>query len=211
MNVATALAFLLALSARAIAADATPPAADTAPKLVLEADPLDPPQVDRRRASTLEGLSEFDVTLRGGMVLFTGDFQSDPEPCVGLLLRTPVPWFSRALGGRLGLFLSGTASSIEREAEPAFQEPKGDLLFGEAGLDLAVATGKSFTLSLQAGGQYADYGDVSRLDNGFGLLTGARTGVRVVGNAWLTYDFECVFVQNQDLLLFNFLGLAFGF
>jgi hypothetical protein len=174
-----------------------------------------PQAASRASSGALFDFRGFEAAARGGIVWFSENYEADPEPCAGLLMRAPMPWLSRGLFGfsedRFGFFVSATASQIDRGFEPPFQQPDGTLLFGNAGVDFSLARSDSFVLATQAGAQYADYGDVSRLENGVGFVTGLRTGVRIARGLWLTYDADVVFAHAGDKLVFNFLSLTLGF
>src|SRR5262245_59737747 len=73
----------------------------------------------RATADTFLDFDRFEAALRGGTVIFSGDFKSDPKPCVSLMGRAPMPWVSRGLLGLkkddVGLYAELGFSSINRD------------------------------------------------------------------------------------------------
>lgn len=160
-------------------------------------------------------LGRMELGLRFGLLAFSEDFESDPQLASSLFLRAPSPWLSRDVFGLeeddLGAFLMLTVSRIDREVDPEFEHPEGNLVFAALGLDCTFARGEIFLAQAQLGFQYGYYGDVSDTENGVAILLGLLGGIRVAEDAQITLNPQVGISDAGDQLYFVQLGFQIGF
>lgn len=167
------------------------------------------------RDRDLFAFDEAELTVRGGMLWFSSDFEADPEPCGGLLFEVPMPIVSRGIFGLprngLGLFASITASQIDRDFTPPLEDPDGTLIFADFGAHLSLVRNDTWTARLYGGYQYGNYGGVSETRDGSAGLVGAGVGVNLTKGLRATWTGEAAFGYEGDFLIFNFIGLQIEF
>lgn len=151
--------------------------------------------------------------LLGGMVLYSGNFESDPQACGSLAARAPLPWVSRGLLGlsedKFGLFLGAGFTSVDRDFE-VIEEPDGSVMFFSGGLDYTLMNGDAFRLMGKVGFQYDSFGSVSELDSGFAFLAGASASIQISDGISFGYTPEFA-LGAGDWLMFNQVGVGIDF
>lgn len=157
------------------------------------------------------GTDRAELCPRLGFVLFSEDFEADPEVAGSLFVRASMPWLSLELGGAAddtwGGFAELTFTSIDRELTPPVPEPDGSLFFVSAGLDYKLYGDDRWMVRAEAGVQYGRFGDVTDLDDGFALRLGVNAGWRVAENIWITVDPHGGFGDGGDHILFLMAGV----
>jgi hypothetical protein len=156
----------------------------------------------------------FEVGVHIGAVVFSGDFEADPEFSAGITGRAALPWFSKTLLGMedraaFGLFVDLTVSAISRDI-PVLEEPDGTLIFFTIGLDYSVYRDETFVVRPQMGLQFGHFGGVTDLDNGLAFVLGVEGGVT------FAEGFRAVFIPqlaigDGDTVFFLNLGVVYSF
>ena len=150
------------------------------------------------------------VSTLFGMISYSNEFDADPEPAVGAIFRTPLPYLSAEMfglePGDLGLYAEIAATRIERDSPlPVTEEAGSPTIFG-IGLEYTPERSESLFLSFQLGAHYTHFGDVDGLDDGFGLNVGLATGVPL-GSGWNLFVMpQVLFGQGGDRLYAGFIG-----
>lgn len=157
---------------------------------------------------------DIEVHLRGGYVLFSEDYEADPEPAGGVLLRLPLPRLSDQLlpwKGDLGIFVEATFSILDRESEPAPLEPEDSIHFISAGIDAPLLQFDGFRLQAQIGLQYGDFGRVTRMENGIAFLAGLRLEVDLLPGLAFTLEPEIALGDRNGYIVFALGGVRLEF
>lgn len=153
-----------------------------------------------------------EVGVRAGMAFFSGDFEADPSPSVAVHARAPMPWLSpasRANAELFGAFVQLGAAPIDRDLR--VEDPDGTAFFLAVGADFTFVRDGTWLLMAHAGPQYASYGGVSGLDDGLGLLLGARGGVDLGRGLSITGGPEVSFGGGGDRVAFMYVGVLLDF
>lgn len=160
-------------------------------------------------------LDWLELQVRIGLGVFSEDYRIDPSPFIGIATHAPLPWLSPASdpsGEYFGLFLDlSLFPSIERTLDPAPDNNSGMILLLGLGLDFTVIRNQTLYLALQAGVQYAWYGGIEGLQNGFQPLGGLMFGVHLGSGMTLTTALAASFGNAGDSILTASLGLIFEF
>lgn len=160
-------------------------------------------------------LRKVDVEPHASMLLFSEDFHADPALGGGLSIHFPMPWLSRKVFGLshddFGLFIDGTAATMERDLIPEVEEPDGMAFFLGAGLDYALLKGETFQVAARLGVQYGNFGGISDSDDGIAALPGLSAGLRLGPSLTLSYRFEWGLADAGDGIMFHSLGFRVAF
>ncbi len=176
---------------------------------------LQPPQMELQ-----EGPAPFldfgwlEMHPRLGMAVFTEDFHIDPSPCFGLEFRAPFPFLSppsNPHGEYFGLFLELDSAIIERTLVPELEQARGVMVTVMTGLDYALLRNETWRLLIRGGGQYANYGGVTDLREGWGGMAGLTAGLTVSRSVSLTLAPTVMFGRGGDHVLLGFVGLSVEF
>lgn len=122
-------------------------------------------------------LDRLELGAWAGMVMYSEDFESDPMPAGGIVLRAPMPWISTD-ATEFGAFVHFTGAQVDRDLD-FLEENSGTVFFFGAGADLNLISDERWSLRAQAGVQYEYFGNVTDLDDGFAGLVGLSAGVNV--------------------------------
>lgn len=191
------------------AAAALPAAADELP-LRLQDDPA-----PAASGSALVDLSRLEIQLWLGMAGASSDYETDPSPAGGALLRAPMPWLSKDLFGMaddaFGVFVQAAVSSVDRELDPAPPDASGPVTFAGLGIDFALVRDESALLAVQAGVQYVHFSGVFEADDGAGFLVGLMGGLKIGERTWVTLNPQWTIGDDGEFLWTAGLGILAGF
>ena len=164
------------------------------------------------------GLLDFDwmeLHARVGIASFTDDFRIDPTFQVSLVAHVPMPWLSPSSdpgGDYFGAFLGVTLiPGVERDLNPAPDNADGSIFLVHFGADYTVLRNQSLYLAVELGGQYASYGGIADLSDGFGIFTGVNGGLHLGGGLTLGLALETALVDNGDRIDLFSLDLVIEF
>lgn len=156
-----------------------------------------------------------EIGLRGSILVFSDDFEADPEAGGGVYLRAPMPWISRDLLGLseddVGIFADLTMSVIDRDLTPEPKNPDDTLFFAGAGLDYTIVEDDTFLLRVQISFQYVNFGGVTDLDDGFAFRPGVLAGLRLADWLSVTVNPEVGFSDAGARIIFGHAGLIIRF
>lgn len=189
-------------------------ALEIAASLLLSLQAQDKAKRQTQATQEFIDLSRLELEGRAAFLIFSGDFDADPEAGGGLMARAPLPWFSRLLGmakDDVGLFVDLTASTVSRDFDPEPEDPDGSVFLATIGLDYSFVRNATWVVRGLIGIQYSDFGDVTGLDSGTGLLVGAAASISLGKGFWLSYTPEMSFGDSGDWIFINNLGLAIDF
>ena len=126
---------------------------------------------------------KIEAGLWAGIVGSSGDFDSDPQFGAGLMVRAPLPWLSRYVldmaADDVGLFISAAFTSLDRDLDPAPENPDGSVVMLAVGLDYTFVRSDGWLLMAQAGLQYLNFGDIFETENGLGFFGGLTAGIEL--------------------------------
>lgn len=155
---------------------------------------------------------DLDLSIRAGLVFYSGEFEADPEGVASLRARLALPWASELIGASapraLGAFLEAGLSAIDRDLD--LEDPSGTVMLAGAGVDWIFLEEGPVRFSTHLGVAFAAFGDVTGVDDGPGLLLGGEAGVRVSDSVRVTYSPEIV-AGGGDWLFLNQVGVSIGF
>lgn len=214
----TALALVLALVQASETAAAAKPRARQEEKQPVPAPPQERLPRELRLEDESGGLLDFEwleLQARVGIAVFSDTFRIDPSPQISLLLHAPMPWLSPSSdpgGDYFGAFVELTVvPGAERDLDPPPNGTSGTILLVNLGIDFTLLRNQSLLALLRAGGQYASYGGIADLNDGFAPLAGAELGVYLGGGLTLALAGEAAFVDDGDTILLGSLGLVIEF
>jgi hypothetical protein len=149
-----------------------------------------------------------------GMAIFTEDYHIGPSPFLSILARAPVPLLS--LGGPddeyFGMFAeAGFMPSVSRDIFPKLDKASGSIMFGTFGLDFTFLRNQSLFLGIKVGAQYAWYGGITDLVNGFATMGGFDAGVYLGSGMTLTLAPEVIFGNAGDRIYLASVGMLIEF
>ncbi len=172
-----------------------------------------PPQA-RSSSRPFVDFDWLELTPRVGFAFFSEDFESDPSLSAGVAARAPMPWLSPASnpgGEYFGLFAGLSAAMIDREIEPEPDQPDGWAFFLSLGVDYTLFRDATWLLMAQAGGQYANYGGITDLEDGFGFVAGLAVGLNLAEGVALAYSPEFNFGRAGDWIHLSSIGFMIQF
>lgn len=182
--------------------------------LLSQESPVEPVPAVPKPCGAFIDLLRLEVGVSGGVVAFSGDFESDPQAYGLLHLRAPLPWLSRYVLGFdcdiLGLFAQGGAGRLDRDLDPAPPVADDTLLLGAMGLELSLVPEDAWRLRLQGGAGYVDFGDVAGVDSGAAGLLGLHAGVALTESLWLTALPQAYFGGEDEMFTLS-LGISVSF
>ena len=200
------------------------PEAPPAKEMKQEKPEQEPPKLDpffpgRRRGVADPGMfldtESLAVGIRMAFVSFTSDFDTDNTVAGSLLLRAPSPWLSRGLLSMdrddVGLFTELTVTGIDRQGVPNSETPDGTILFLTLGFDYQLVCDASSSLTVQAGGQYANFGGVTDTQDGVGLLIGLNGSWKVSDGLAAFLSPQMAFGNADDRIFFIHVGVRIEF
>ncbi len=195
-------------------------AADAAaPKKQEEKPPAEAPPEAPALNPKDEGLPwvDFDwieLEPRFGLALFSDGYKTDPAPFLSLLIHAPLTLLSPASnpgGEYFGLFAEvNFFPRVTRDLDPEPEKVSGSILFFNMGFDFTFLRNQSLYLAARAGFQFAWYGGISDLSDGFGAMAGIEGGFFVGKGLTLTLGSE-IALGDGDHVLLNSLGLLIEF
>jgi hypothetical protein len=184
-------------------AEPPPPAPLEAPALKLEDEGL--PWID---------FDWVELEPRLGVGIFSSGYKMDPSPFISLLTHVPLTLLTPSSdpgGEYFGLFAEvNFFPSVTRDLDPEPDKVSGSLLFLNLGVDFTFLRNQSFYLAARAGFQYALYGGISDLNDGFGFMAGAEGGIYLGKSLTLTLGPEVAFGDGDNVILTS-LGLLIEF
>jgi len=187
---------------------ALPAAADELPLRLQDPAPAS-------AGSSFFDFSRLELGIWLGIAGASSDYESDPSPAGGGLLRVPLPWLSSDLLGMkddaFGVFVQGSVTSVERELDPAPPDAAGPVVIGGLGLDFALVRDESHLLMAQLGVQYVHLSGVFEADDGAGLLLGVMGGLKIAERSWVTLNPQWTLGDEGEFLWTLGLGVLVGF
>jgi hypothetical protein len=188
---------------------------------------LDEAAEPARAAAGSDGLVDFDhveAAVRASLLVFSENFEADPEPGFGVFLRAPMPWSSlqeRGWTGKVevdawdegyfGVWVEFEMSSIDRTFDPPLLKPDGSIFFVGAGIDYTFYRDDTWQLMLKLGGQYGNFGGVTDTVDGAAVTVGLTLGVQASEGLWITWTPEVALAERGDHIIFNHLGFLYKF
>lgn len=204
--------------------DPSPPADGlwTAPLSWLEATPE--PAKQGSDPDALVDFGHVEGAVRAALLVFSDDFEADPEPGFGIFLRAPMPWSSLQPDGwtgkvdvdgwnegYLGVWFEFIVSSIDRSFEPPLETPDGAIFFLGLGIDYTFYRDDTWQLMFKLGLQYGNFGSVTDLVDGGAVTVGVTLGVQASEGLWITWTPEVALADAGDHIIFNHLGILYKF
>jgi hypothetical protein len=170
-------------------------------------DPLPRGMPLRRRPALDFEHTEFTPFL--GAVLFSSAFEADATYAAGMLVRLP----TSLLDDRVGLWVEGVASHVERDL-PSYQpDREGNFYLFGGGIDFEVVHTEFVFLRPQVGFLYAYFNDVNELENGFGVTGGLAFGwhwIKFTRSVSISLMPQFVF-DSEDWMFLVTVGMGFDF
>jgi len=148
-----------------------------------------------------------------GFLNFSSSFKDQIEFSGGLTLRVPSPLISSSFGsdpGLVGFFLDLSAATINRNI-PAATGTSGALLFVSGGTEFGIIRDESFETQAQVGFQYGYFGGVTGLTDGFALLVGVRSALKLGEGVWAVLNPQVTFANGGNRIFFLNAGIDIGF
>ncbi|HEX7902094.1 MAG TPA: hypothetical protein VF950_30320 [Planctomycetota bacterium] len=159
-------------------------------------------------------LRRLEVDLLAGAMVYSGDFESDPQALGLVYLRAPLPWLSRYVLGFecdvLGAFAQAGAGSIDRDLEPLPDQPDGTVGLAAVGMEASLVPEDAWRLRIQGGLDYVHFGDVDGVDSGAGLLLGINAGAALSDRVWISLLPQAHF-GGEDAIFTLSAGLSIRF
>ena len=144
-----------------------------------------------------------------GMVMYSEDFESDPMPAGGLVLRAPMPWLSPVddpEDDTFGLFVNFTGTRLDRDLD-FLEKASGTVFLIGVGMDYLLSEGPSMNLRAQLGIQYEMFGDVWDTEDGFATVLGLAGSLRLGSGILLSLTPQAYIADAGDWIS----ALQFGF
>ncbi len=161
------------------------------------------------------GVDRIQLSLVGGVLFFSSDFEADPAFVGGVSLRAPLPWLCREVmdlpDDDIGMFAGLRFSSVERDLEPPIDDDSGLVVLADAGLDYVLYREEDWTLMARAGIQYGRFGGVEGLENGFAALVGVDVAAGVTEGIQITLAPQVSFGDAGDFLVIVQAGVLIEF
>jgi hypothetical protein len=178
------------------------------------ARPTTPPAPQEADGSAFIDFHRTELEPHLGVLAFASDYESSAKFGGGVLVRAPLPWFSRDVLGferdAVGAFLDLTISSIVRDID-LLDQKSGTLMFVTLGLDYAFYSDENFRAQLQLGVQYGYFGGVTDLHNGIAPLVGLAARLALGPGIGLTFNPQAGFGDSGDTIYFINLGVQIDF
>jgi hypothetical protein len=156
-----------------------------------------------------------EIQPRVGLALFTEDYHIDPSPYFSLLAHVPLTLLSPSSdpgGEYFGLFAEANFfPQVTRDIDPEPDNPSGSILVFNMGFDFTLLRNQSLYLVLQGGAQFAWYGGITDMNDGFGSMAGLSAGVYLGKGLTATLGSEVSFGTGGDRIYMNSLGLLIEF
>ena len=172
------------------------------------------PQKQEGDGSAFLDLNRTELGAHLGVLAFASDYESSAKFGGGLLLRAPMPWFSRDVCGlekdNFGLFLDLTVSSIDRDID-VLKKQSGTLFFVALGMDCSFYEDESWRFQGQLGIQYGYFGGVTDLHNGVAPLLGLAGRYNVDKGFGITLNPQIGFGHSGDVIFFINFGAQIDF
>jgi hypothetical protein len=179
---------------------------------VLCQDPVPEPV---RPSPAFLDFDRLEAGLRFGCIRFGADFEADPEPAAGAVVRIPSPWLSRGVFGLesddVALFLDFTGSRLERDADQVAEDPDATIHFAGLGVDWTFARSETLSASAHVGLQYGWFGGVDDTEDGVAFLAGLAGSVRFSDAVRVSLSPQASVADAGDRLYFLHLGLHLEF
>ena len=157
--------------------------------------------------------SGLEAKTWAGMVMYSEDFESDPMPAGGLVLRAPMPWLSPAddpEGDYFGLFVHFTGTRLDRDLD-FLEKASGTVFLFGVGIDYLLSESPSMNLRAQLGIQYEMFGDVWDTDDGFATVLGLAGSLRLGSGVQLSITPQAYIADAGDWISALQFGLTFKF
>lgn len=156
-----------------------------------------------------------ELQPRVGLALFTEDYHIDPSPYLSLLAHAPLTLLSPSSdpgGEYFGVFAEASFfPQVTRDIDPEPDSPSGSVLLFNMGIDFTLLRNQSLYLVVMGGFQYAWYGGITDMTNGFGSMAGLSAGVYLGKGLTATLGSEVAFGAAGDRIYMNSLGLLIEF
>jgi hypothetical protein len=162
-----------------------------------------------RPGGPLVDFDHMELNLFAGGCGFSDDFFSDPSGCGGAFLRAPAPGLP--VLKNLGVFAEVMATSMDRDITPPPSTTRGTVLLLGGGADYTFMRDEEFMLMGQGGLVFADFGGITDLGNGFGVLVGALGGINVDKGVWMTYNPQIAAAGSSEWIIFHNFGVHIEF
>jgi len=171
-----------------------------------------PPLEFKEEGSSFIDFDWLEMQPRVGMAIFSDDYHIDASPSFGVQFRAPMTCLSPGSnphGEYFGVFAEADAMFIERTIR--VDDPKGVALLLTFGFDYSLFRDGTWLLMIRGGAQYATYGGVSDLEDGFGAVAGLSIGLTLSRSLSLTLCPEMVFGQAGDNIILGYAGMVIEF
>ena len=172
------------------------------------------PQGQETSGSEFLDLHRAELGVHVGVLAFASDYESSAQFGGGVLLRAPMPWFSRDVCGmekdNFGLFLDLTVASIKRDID-ILEKKSGTLLFVALGMDCNFYEDETFRFQAQLAIQYGYFGGVTDLHNGFAPLIGLAGRINVDKGIGITFNPQFGLGDSGDFVFFLNVGAQIDF
>jgi len=197
------------------AAAATPKKQEEKPQEPVPPPPLEAPAMRLEdQGLPWVDFEWLDLQPRFGLALFSDEYKIDPSPFLSLLAHVPVPLLSPGSdpeGDYFGLFAEASLfPQVTRDLDPEPDKVSGSVMLFNMGFDFTFLRNQSLYFVVRAGFQFAWYGGISDLSDGFGSMAGAEAGIYLGKSLTLTLGSEAAF-GDGDTILLNALGLVIEF
>jgi hypothetical protein len=153
-----------------------------------------------------------EMQPRLGMAIFSEDYHVDASPSLGVQFRAPLTCLAPAsnpTGEYFGIFAEADAMFIERTIR--VDDPKGVALMLALGMDYSFFRDGTWLLMVRGGVQFATYGGVSDLQDGFAPVAGLSVGLTLSRSLSLTLCPEMVFAGAGDYIILGYAGMVIEF
>jgi len=155
-----------------------------------------------------------ELHVRAGMAIYSKQFHIDPSPAFTIEGRAPIPWLSPASnpdGDYFGAFAELGMAVIKRTITPSVAKPSGAEIMLTVGVDYSFIRNTTWMVVLRAGMQYATYGGVTDLKDGFGPMVGVTAGLTVSRSVSIVIAPEYVLGGSGDSIIMGTVGVAIDF
>src|SRR5436190_1888886 len=155
-----------------------------------------------------------ELHVRVGMAIYSKEFHIDPSPAFTIEGRAPIPWLSPSSnpdGDYFGAFAELGMAIIKRTITPAVDKPSGAEIMLTVGVDYSFIRNTTWMVVLRAGMQYATYGGVTDLKDGFGPMVGVTAGLTISRSVSIVIAPEYILGGSGDSVIMGTVGVAIDF
>lgn len=177
-------------------------------------DHLDEPRQNLTRAEpALVDFEWLELVPRFGIAIFSKNFYVSPTPAFGFAGRAPMTWLSPSSnpdGEYFGIFGKLDVAIIKRTIFPVLNKPSGPIFMVAVGMDYTIYRSENWLLMVEGGIQYAHYGGITDLRDGYAPMAGLKIGLSVSRTVSLMLNPEFIMGQG-DSIIFGWLAAAVEF